>query len=266
MSVVTTGPAPGPHEDGTGHAPVLVGLAHGSRDPRAAVTIAQVMAATAALRPGLIAVPAFLDLASPDLLEAVQQVQARDGAQQAVVLPLLFTEAFHATVDVPEAVAETADATGVELTVGGILGMGEEVLAALVDTAAAAGIGADDGILLLAVGSSRAAANQAVHELAARWSARRPGPVAAGFATMDTPEAPSAASVIRRLAGAGHRVGIVPLFLAPGLLLDQVADKAAALVPDAEVRVAAPLGTALAGLVLRRYDQARAGEVAGGTT
>lgn len=255
MSVVTSEPGPGP--DSTGHAPVLVGLAHGSRDPRAAVTIAQVMAAAADLRPGLVAVPAFLDLASPDLLEAVQQVQAQDGAQAAVVLPLLFTEAFHATVDVPEAVAETAEATGVDLTVGRILGMGEEVLTALVDTAAAAGIGADDGILLLAVGSSRAAANEAVHELAGRWSARRPGPVQAGFATMDTPQAPSAATVIRRLAETRSRVGIVPLFLAPGLLLDQVADKAAALVPDGEVRVAAPLGTALAGLVLRRYDEAR---------
>lgn len=268
MSVVTaTGAAPG--NPGWTPAPVLIGLAHGSRDPRAAVTIAEVMAATAALRPGLTAVPAFLDLTSPTLLEAVEAVQASDGVPAAVVLPLLFTEAFHATVDAPAAVAEVTEVTGVQLTLGPILGMGDEVLAALVDSAAAAGIGEDDGIVLLAVGSSRAAANAAVHELAERWAAIRPGPVAAGFATVDSADAPAAATVIGRLAQAADgpvRIGIVPLFLAPGLLLDQVADRAAALVPDGEVRVAAPLGTALAGLVLRRYDEARAMDTLGSTT
>lgn len=259
MSVPTT--TSGSAEPAPGRAPALIGLAHGSRDPRAAVTIAQVMAATAALRPGLIAVPAFLDLASPDLLAAVEAVQAQDDAQEAVVLPLLFTEAFHATVDVPDAVATAADATGVTLTLGSILGMGPEVLQALTGTAAAAGIGPDDAILLLAVGSSRAPANAAVHALADRWAATRPGPVAAGFATVDTAQAPSAATVIAGFADrglvAGRTVGIVPLFLAPGLLLDQVADRVAAQVPDGRVLVAAPLGRALAGLVLRRFDEAR---------
>ena len=51
-----------------------------------------------------------------------------------------------------------------------------------------------------------------------------------------------------------RRIGVVPLFLAPGLLLDSVRREALAI--DAEV--AQPLGSALAELVLQRYDEARA--------
>ena len=50
--------------------PPLIGLAHGSRDPRAARMIAELMRAVQALRPGLVAVPAFLDLSEPDLVRA----------------------------------------------------------------------------------------------------------------------------------------------------------------------------------------------------
>ena len=44
------------------------------------------------------------------------------------------------------------------------------------------------------------------------------------------------------------------MFLAPGLLLDATARQAMAL----DMEVAEPLGTALAGLVLQRYDEALA--------
>jgi sirohydrochlorin ferrochelatase len=213
--------------------------------------IAEVMRAVQALRPGLVAVPSFLDLSEPDLCAAVNALCDDMPIAEAIVLPLLFTEAFHATVDAPTAVREASAATGVQLRLGGILGMGDDVLMALQDSAGRAHIAAHEAILLLAVGSSRAEANDAVHELAERWSRCRPGPVWAGFATTGEP---SSTAVFARAKATGRRLGLVPLFLAPGLLLDGAAKTAMEI--DAEV--AEPLGTALAGLVLQRYDEALA--------
>jgi sirohydrochlorin ferrochelatase len=229
--------------------PPLIGLAHGSRDPRAARMIGEVMRAVQALRPGLVAVPAFLDLSEPDLTAAVAALRDDLSIAEAIVLPLLFTEAYHATIDAPTAVRDAQATTGVSLRLGGILGMGEDVLLALEDSAAAAHIAAHEAILLLAVGSSNDDANAAVHDLADRWSRRRLGPVWAGFATTGEPQA---AACLERATRERRRIGVVPLFLAPGLLLDAAAR--AAMNIDAEV--AEPLGTALAGLVLRRYDEA----------
>lgn len=229
--------------------PPLIGLAHGSRDPRAARTIAEVMRSVQSMRHGLVAVPAFLDLSEPDLTAAVVALQDDRSVAEAIVLPLLFTEAFHAEVDAPTAVREAEAATGVTLSLGGILGMGEEVLLALEDSAGRAHIAAHEAILLLAVGSGRKAANDAVHELADRWSRRRLGPVWAGFATTGEPQA---STVLDQAAAARRRIGVVPLFLAPGLLLDVTVRQATTM--DAEV--AEPLGIALAGLVLQRYDEA----------
>lgn len=233
------------------HLPPLIGLAHGSRDPRAARMIADVMRAVQVLRPGLVAAPAFLDLSEPDLTAAVTEIQQDLPITEAIVLPLLFTEAFHARVDAPTAVREAEEATAVSLRLGGILGMGEDVLQALEDSAGRAHISAHEAILLLAVGSSRDEANDAVLELADRWSRRRPGPVWAGFATTGEPQA---TAVLERAKTDRRRLGVVPLFLAPGLLLDATARQAMAL----DMEVAEPLGTALAGLVLQRYDEALA--------
>lgn len=223
----------------------LIGLAHGSRDPRAAAAIAELMAAVADLRPGLHTSSAFLDLSEPDLSEAVRSLTT----DHAVVVPLLFAQAFHARVDVPEAVSTAAEASGVTLMAGDILGLGPAVLAALQDAAARAGVAAEQDILLLAVGTSDPVANQAVHDLAGRWSALRPGGVRAVFATA----APKAADALTEPWTAPPAV--VSLFLAPGLLLDQVIRRAS----GRDVIVTPPLGTAMAQLVLDRYDAVLAG-------
>ena len=220
----------------------LVGLAHGSRDPRAAVAIDELMAAVAALRSGLMVTAAFLDLSEPDLDTAV----ARLDVPRAIVVPLLFAQAFHARVDVPQAVAAASTHTGTELIMGEILGLGPDVLAALQDQARAAGIRADQQILLLAVGTSDAAANEAVDDLAQLWASTRRGAVRAVYATAE----PRAAQALAESWDSPPAV--VALFLAPGLLLDQVAA-----VADARgVTVTTPLGTALAQSVLDRYDAA----------
>ncbi len=222
----------------------LIGLAHGSRDPRASPAIDELLAEVARLRPGLVVVPAFLDLAEPTLTHALAAL----GTAEAVAVPLLFTQAFHAGVDAPEAIREAQEVTGTRLRRAGILGMGQDVLAALQVRAVEAGIGGTDGIVLAAVGSSKASANAAVIDLAARWERMRGGPVRAAFATSGEPKVPAA---LAALGAGGRRVGVSPLFVAPGLLLDLIAGQAAAV----GATVAEHLGNELADLVLQRYDE-----------
>src|SRR3954451_4805474 len=86
-------------------APALVALAHGSRDPRSAATIKALVDEVRALRPDLRFDTAFLDLSKPTLNTVVDKL-ARARFDEIVVVPLLLTDAFHAKVDVPAAVAE----------------------------------------------------------------------------------------------------------------------------------------------------------------
>ena len=110
-------------------------------------------------------------------------------------MPLLFTDAFHARIDVPEAVAQAADGSGIELVLAPILGTGDDVVAVVADRLSAAGTTAAEPILLYAVGSSRPDANAAVAGLADRLAVRRGTPVRAGFGTTE----PRAADVLAEL-------------------------------------------------------------------
>ena len=246
-----TGPRPTPEPSapagGSGvSAPALIGLAHGSRHAEGTRSIEQLVAAVARTGP-VDAVPAFLDLAEPDLLTTAQRLVAA-GHRRAVVVPLLFTVAFHATVDVPEAVQQAVEETGLELLVSDILGTGPEVADLVRASMARAEIPDAHAVLLYAVGSSNAAANDAVHDLAARLDRHRTGTVRAAFGTTE----PKPAAV---LPGLEEPVAVVPLFLSPGLLLDPVIRLGA----ERGWTVAPPLGELAAPLVLRRYERARLG-------
>lgn len=192
------------------------------------------------------AVPAYLDLAEPDLGAAVRQL-AEAGHATAVVVPLLFTEAYHATVDVPETVGDVAGSLRFELVVAEILGTGDDVAQLLRRSMAEAGIGDDSSVLLFAVGSSKPEANAAVFDLAARLAAGRRSPVRACFGTC----APGVADVV---GGLPEPIALVPLFLAEGLLLSPVRTLAA----QHGWRIAEPLGEHAADLVRQRYDSASA--------
>ena len=220
----------------------LIGLAHGSRHSAGAIAIERLMAALdTADRP---ARHAFLDLAEPDL-ETVAAELAAAGHRRAVVVPLLFTVAFHATVDVPQAVRAAAESAGVELEVADILGTGDDVAALLLTALADAGVSPEVSVLLYAVGSSNSAANLAVVELAARLERHRPAQVRAAFATC----APRPAAVLDQLA---EPVAILPLFLADGLLLDPARTLAA----SHGWTLVEPLGERAADLVDERYRAA----------
>jgi sirohydrochlorin cobaltochelatase len=221
----------------------LIGLAHGSRHPGVVASIDSLMAAVGRLA----AIPtagAFLDLVEPDLTEVARRLAAQ-GHRAAVVAPLLFTEAFHARVDVPEAVREAAAASGLELVTADILGTSDDMADVVRQSMAAAGIGPEVSVVLLAVGSSRPEANEAVADLARRVAAGRTGRVVAAFGT----RSPRVAEVLDDLT---PPAAIVPLFLSPGLLLDPLAELAA----ERGMVLAPPLGDLVAPILVRRHRAA----------
>lgn len=197
---------------------------------------------------GIPARAAYLDLAEPDLTTVALEL-ASVGHRAAVVVPLLFTNAFHATVDVPEAIAAASAASGLDLQLAAVLGTGDDVADVLSAAMAEFGVGANESVLLFAVGSSNAEANAAVDDLAARLATRRHGLVRVGFGTA----APRADAVLDDLveAGAGTaQIVIVPLFVAPGLLLDPVQAKAR----EHGWVMTPPLAERVASIVIRRYQ------------
>jgi sirohydrochlorin ferrochelatase len=89
-------------------APALVALAHGSRDPRSAQTIKALVDEVRSMRPDLRIEPAFLELAKPSFATVVDRL-VKAGYDEIVVVPLLLTEAYHAKVDVPAAIAAATE-------------------------------------------------------------------------------------------------------------------------------------------------------------
>ncbi|MEV4460267.1 CbiX/SirB N-terminal domain-containing protein, partial [Microbispora sp. NPDC049633] len=75
----------------------LVAVAPGSRDPRAAATVEALLDGVRRARPELDVRAAYLDHAPPSLPQALA------GLDEAVVLPLLLTAAYHSRVDIPAA-------------------------------------------------------------------------------------------------------------------------------------------------------------------
>jgi sirohydrochlorin ferrochelatase len=223
----------------------IIGLAHGSRHPGVRGPIDALMAAASELT-GVPARAAYLDLTEPDLNTAVSALAA-EGVQRAVIVPLLFTGAFHATIDVPANVARAAVDSRVDLVTAGILGTGDDVADVVASAAREAGVADGLPVLLYAVGSSDASANAAVEDLALRLGNSRRAPARAAFGTTE----PRAESVLAELAGDGP-AAIVPLFVSPGLLLDPMYR----LARDRGWPISPPLGSRLAPIVAARYRDA----------
>ncbi|MEU2089592.1 sirohydrochlorin chelatase [Nocardia beijingensis] len=232
--------------------PALIAVAHGSRDPRSAATVAAVVGAVAAARPDLDVRTAFLDLTAPSVEQVVDAVAA-DGHTHAVVTPLLLGSAFHARVDLPGLLAAaSARHLGLRLTQADVLGVDAALVGALRDRVLAAAHGLPDrrpGVAVAAVGSSSAAANARTAEVAARLAARTGWRTEICFATTE----PSVAEAISRLRdrGADH-VLVAPWFLAPGLLTDRLVQAA----PEAVHAAVLGAHPALTEVILDRYHAA----------
>ncbi len=94
---------------GSPRVPPLVLVAHGSRDPRAGERTWALVRRVAALRPGTVVTAAFLDFAGARPLDVLRDLRDA-GHDSAVLVPLLFTAAYHGTVDVPDVVVAARDA------------------------------------------------------------------------------------------------------------------------------------------------------------
>jgi sirohydrochlorin ferrochelatase len=110
---------------------VLVAVAHGSADPRAAATIDELMtvAATRTAARGLSMRAAYLGHAAPSLPQVVSALPAN---ARVTVLPLLLTAAYHSKTDVPRVLARLrGDFPRLEVTYGATLGPHPLLLRAL---------------------------------------------------------------------------------------------------------------------------------------
>ncbi|GLW07688.1 sirohydrochlorin chelatase [Microtetraspora sp. NBRC 13810] len=230
----------------------LIAVAHGSRDPRAAATVESLLDAVRLRRTGLDVRTAYLDHAAPSLPQALH------GVSEAVVLPLLLTEAYHSRVDIPGVLAEvTARRPLLRVHRGATLGPDPLLVAALERRLAEAGVEIGDpgtAVVLVSAGSSDPRANAVIARLARDWARTRPWwSVTAAYASAASP-APEQA--VMRLTRAGaRRVVVAPYLLAPGFFADKVRE--AALTAGAAA-VADVLGPApeIATLILDRHAQA----------
>ena len=246
-------------------APPLLLIAHGSRDPRHAVTVHALAERVRALRPGLRVETGFLDHRAPSVPQVVDRLAA-GGVREIVALPLLLTRAFHAKSDIPS-VLRVAGARHPRLAIrqAAVLGPARQALSpsrllltALERRLAEAGLDVRDraerartGIVLASAGSTDPEAIAVIAEVAREW--RRTGwcAVRPAFASASFPRTEDAVRALRA-EGTG-RVAVAPYVIAPGFLPDRIA------AGSREADVLAPvLGAApeLARLLLQRYAEA----------
>lgn len=224
----------------------LVLTAHGSADPRSSAVTRAVAEQIRLLRPGLDVAVAFCERSAPNLRDVLTGLRG-----PAVVTPMLLASAHHARVDIPALIAEAnADVLQAD-TLGEDPRLVEVMRRRLGDLHL--GDDRDTGVLVVAVGSSRRAANARTATLAdrltGRWSA-----VEVAYATGPQP---SVDDGIARLRDRGvGRIAIAPWFIAPG----RITDRLAALAHRHGLAMAEPLGAhpLVASTVLDRYDSALA--------
>lgn len=222
----------------TSDASAVLLLAHGSRDPRAAYVVDELVA-TVAGRTGREVRASHLDFTSPTPDVALRRL-ARDGFSAVRVVPLLFTPGYHLTHDVPACV----EASGVtdRLDVGvapALLSAGrierELLITALADRLVQAGVdGHVDSLVLASAGSSSQKARLRIASLARDLVVAYGIPVLPAFASAASP---TPARALELLSDKGmRRPAVASLFVAPGRLPDSLV----AACPD--VPVADPLG------------------------
>lgn len=238
---------------------VLLGVAHGSKTPASQEVVEALLDRVTALRPGLRAVPAYVDNASPSIARALRELVAQ-GVDDVVVLPLLLSPASHSKTDVAASVQAGRIAhPGLRLRYGRPLGPHPVLVDVLARRLSEAGV--TDGPVVLAAGGSLDPDANAQVAATARllWEGR-------GFASVDIAFAsttgPSVVEAVTRLRDLGAtRVALARYFLGPGYL-PRLVETQARSVDGVDVVASAPLGVSdgLAGLLAGRYDEVLGGD------
>ncbi|MFE7408853.1 sirohydrochlorin chelatase [Streptomyces laurentii] len=235
--------------------PVLLVLAHGSRDPRHAATVRSLVRRAALLRPGLRVETAFLDFDLPSAPAALERLAA-EGVRDVVALPLLLTRAFHAKADIPAVLRAAPPALRVRRAA--VLGPSPLLLAAVERRLYEAGLSPADksstGVVLASAGSSDPEAIAVIAETARElrrtgWCSVRPA-----FASAPLPRTEDAVRALRTEPGV-RRVAVAPYVIAPGRLPDRIAAGAREAGAEALADVLGPCPE-LARLLVERYEAA----------
>ncbi|MFD7445599.1 sirohydrochlorin chelatase [Streptomyces sp. NPDC059909] len=239
------------------HGPVLLVIAHGSRDPRHAATVHALVRRVRSLRPELRLSTAFLDFNAPSVPQVLERM-ANDGVRDVVALPLLLTRAFHAKADIPSVLNEArARHPRLRITQAEVLGPSPLLPAALERRLYEAGLGPADkrstGVVLASAGSSDPEAIAVIADVARElrhtgWCAVRPA-----FASAALPRTEDAVRALR--AEGVARVAVAPYVIAPGRLPDRIVAGAAEAGADVLADVLGP-APELARLLLERYEEA----------
>jgi sirohydrochlorin ferrochelatase len=233
--------------------PVLLVIAHGSRDPRHAATVHALVRRVRSLRPGLRVETGFLDFNVPSVHGVLESLAAQ-GMRDVVALPLLLTRAFHAKADIPAVLREAP--ARLRIRQADVLGPSPLLLSALERRLYEAGLTPADkpstGVVLASAGSSDPEAIAVIAGIAREWRHTGWCAVRPAFASASLPRTQDAVRELRALGCA--KVAVAPYVLAPGFLPDRIARGAA----EADV-LADVLGPApeVARVLLRRYDAAR---------
>ncbi len=229
----------------------LVLTAHGSRDPRSAANARAVAGLVRRRRPGLDVRVAFCELNCPRLSDVL--------TPGAVVTPLLLADAYHARIDMPRQIANAGIA---DVRQADVLGEDDRLISVLREMLYNIGLSehnTDLGVVVVAIGSTHAAANARTARVATKLAADTcwAGATTA-FATGSGPSLTDAAGDLRRRGA--RRLVVAPWFLAPGRVTDRVRHFAC----DAGATMAAPLGAhqLVADTVLDRFDQAVTEQIA----
>ena len=232
--------------------PVLLVIAHGSRDPRHAATVHALVRRVRATRPDVRVETGFLDFNVPSV-QGVLESLAVQGVRVVVALPLLLTRAFHAKADIPAVLADAPPQLRIHQA--DVLGPSPLLMAALERRLFEAGLTADQsstGVVLASAGSTDPEAIAVIAEIAREWRHTGWCAVRPAFASASLPRTEDAVRELRALGCS--RVAVAPYVLAPGFLPDRIARGAA----EADV-LADVLGPApeVARVVLERYEAAR---------
>jgi sirohydrochlorin ferrochelatase len=227
-----------------------VAVAHGSRDPRAAATVEELLAEVRRRMGGRRVITSYLDHATPTPAQALGAV---DG-DTAVVVPLLLTAAYHSKIDIPGVLAGVRTRRPrLRVRTAATLGPHPLMFAALERRLTEAGVEIGDpgtAVVLVSAGSSDPAANDVIRAMAAAWRAGGWWDAVPAYASAARP---APAEAIRALYDAGApRVAVASYFLAPGHFADKVRTESLAAGATA---VSAVLGAApeLAEIVVQRY-------------
>ncbi|HLZ66655.1 MAG TPA: sirohydrochlorin chelatase [Aliidongia sp.] len=215
---------------------------HGSRDPVSVAGFEEIARGLARQLAGRPFAHGFMELAAPDLDEAVGTLVAA-GAGRILAVPGFLFAARHMHEDLPRALTAAANRHGVEVTLGRELGADPRLVEALTDRIAEAGaVPGGTALVLVGAGSSDAGTNAGLAVLADRLG--RAHGFDAAIACYASVARPTVAAAIEAMLARGlARVLLLPWFLTEGSLLGLARAVARAAAGDrAELIEAAALG------------------------